>query len=81
MLEIPKGQMTEADRTILRRLRVWIAALAVACLVVGVAIGALLTGRQAVAQHDVPTAMQIARAPEALSASFAEIARRMDEAV
>jgi membrane-bound ClpP family serine protease len=41
MLQIPTGQMTEADRAILRRVRVWIAALAVACLVVGVGLGAL----------------------------------------
>ncbi|HVF86198.1 MAG TPA: hypothetical protein VM866_01350, partial [Pyrinomonadaceae bacterium] len=80
MLEIPKGQTTDADRDILRKLRVWIAAMAVACLVIGVGIGALLTGKQVVAQND---AQQIAaaRAPEALSASFAEIARRVEPAV
>src|SRR5919107_883219 len=55
MLQIPKGQTTEAERAILRHLRVWIAALAVGCPVVG--------------------------APEALSASFAEIARRVEPAV
>ncbi|HEX5708829.1 MAG TPA: trypsin-like peptidase domain-containing protein, partial [Pyrinomonadaceae bacterium] len=81
MLEIPKGQMTEADRAILRRLRVWIAGLAAACLVVGVGIGALVTGNRAIAQHDAATAMNIARAPEALSASFAEIARRVEPSV
>ncbi|MDQ3686362.1 MAG: trypsin-like peptidase domain-containing protein, partial [Acidobacteriota bacterium] len=80
MFEIPKGQTTDADRNILRKLRVWIAAMAVACLVVGIGIGALLTGKQVVAQND---AQQIAaaRAPEALSASFAEIARRVEPAV
>lgn len=80
MLEIPKGQTTDADRDILRRLRVWIAAMAVACLVVGIAIGALLTGQQAVAQNEAQKAA-VARAPEALSASFAEIARRVEPAV
>ena len=61
----------------LRRLRVWIAALAVTCVVAGMGIGALLAGRSAVAQNE----SQIARAPEALSASFAEIAKRVEPAV
>src|ERR1044071_344282 len=68
---------TDQERTILRKLRIWIAALAVACLVAGIGIGAMLSGRPAIAQPDV----QIARAPEALSASFAEIARRVEPAV
>ena len=84
MLRIPKGQTTDAERAILRQLRVWIAAMAAACLVVGVGIGAMLTGNRAVAQNEVVNAAkeaQIARAPEALSASFAEIARRVEPAV
>src|SRR6187549_1171525 len=74
---VSKSGTTEQERTILRKLRVWIAALAVACLVAGIGIGAMLSGRPAIAQPD----MQIARAPEALSASFAEIARRVEPAV
>jgi serine protease Do len=84
MLQIPKGQTTDAERAILRKLRIWIGALAVACLLVGVGIGAILTDRQVVALEDLaapPTAAQIARAPEALSASFAEISRRVEPAV
>lgn len=65
------------ERIILRKLRVWIAALGVACLVAGIGIGAMLSGRPTIAQND----LQIARAPEALSASFAEIARRVEPAV
>ncbi len=80
MLEIPKGQTTKSERAMLRSLRVWIAALAVACLLVGIGVGAMLAGRQAVAQNETSVA-QIARAPEALSASFAEIARRVEPAV
>jgi serine protease Do len=83
MLQIPKGQTTDAERAILKSLRVWIAALAVACLVVGVGIGAMLTRQHAFADEQ-PTgasAAAIARAPEALSASFAEIARRVEPAV
>src|SRR3954467_6412963 len=84
MLQIPKGQTTDAERAILRSLRVWIAALAVACLVVGVGIGAMLTRQHAFALDEQPkgaSAAAIARAPEALSASFAEIARRVEPAV
>jgi len=74
----PSGNhTTDQERKILRKLRVWIAALAVGCLVAGIGIGAMLSGRPTVAQSDV----QIARAPEALSASFAEIARRVEPAV
>ncbi|MCA1817595.1 MAG: S1C family serine protease [Acidobacteria bacterium] len=80
MYQLPNGSNGEAERVILRRLRVWIAALAAACLVVGVSVGALLAGRTTVAQGGATTA-QIARAPEALSASFAEIASRVEPAV
>ncbi len=61
----------------LRKLRLWIAALATACLLTGIGIGAILSGRATVAQNEA----QIARAPEALSASFAEIAKRVEPAV
>lgn len=77
MFELPNDQTTVRDRAILRKLRVWIAALAVACLLAGIGIGAMLSGRPTVAQSEV----QVARAPEALSASFAEIARRVEPAV
>jgi serine protease Do len=77
MFDLSKSSTSEQERTILKKLRVWIAALAVACLVAGIGIGAMLSGRPTAAQPD----MQIARAPEALSASFAEIARRVEPAV
>jgi serine protease Do len=77
MFDVSNNHTTETERTILRKLRVWIAALAVACLLAGIGIGAMLSGRPIVAQSEV----QIARAPEALSASFAEIARRVEPAV
>lgn len=77
MFDFSKSSTTDQERTILRKLRIWIAALAVACLVAGIGIGAMLSGRTTVAQPD----SQIARAPEALSASFAEIARRVEPAV
>ncbi|HEX8353218.1 MAG TPA: Do family serine endopeptidase [Pyrinomonadaceae bacterium] len=84
MLQIPKGQTTEAERAILRHLRVWIAALAAGCLVVGVSVGAMLSRTRVFAGDEQPAAATpaaIARAPEALSASFAEIARRVEPAV
>jgi serine protease Do len=77
MFDHAKKNTTEPERTILRKLRIWIAALAIACLLAGIGIGAMLSGRPTVAQAD----LQIARAPEALSASFAEIARRVEPAV
>ncbi|HET6891576.1 MAG TPA: trypsin-like peptidase domain-containing protein [Pyrinomonadaceae bacterium] len=73
----PKNQTTAQEWLILRKLRIWIAALALACLAAGIGIGAMLSGRPTVAQNEA----QIARAPEALSASFAEIARRVEPAV
>jgi len=77
MFDLSKSNTTDQERTILRKLRIWIAALGVACLLAGIGIGAMLSGRPTVAQDG----MQIARAPEALSASFAEIARRVEPAV
>src|SRR5689334_15682519 len=77
MFDVSKNSTTEQERTILKKLRVWIAALALACLAAGVGIGAMLSGRTIIAQDG----LQVARAPEALSASFAEIARRVEPAV
>jgi serine protease Do len=77
MFDVSRDRATEQERAILRKLRVWIAALAVACLVAGIGIGAMLSGHTIKAQNEA----QIARAPEALSASFAEIARRVEPAV
>jgi serine protease Do len=77
MFELAKDKTTVDERAILRKLRVWIIALATACLVAGIGVGAMLSGRPTVAQNEA----QIARAPEALSASFAEIARRVEPAV
>ncbi len=77
MFDVPKNNTTDQERAILRKLRVWIAALGIACLLAGIGVGAMLSGRPTVAQSE----LQIARAPEALSASFAEIARRVEPAV
>ena len=77
MFESFKPQ-TDAETTILRKLRVWIVALAVVCVLTGIGIGAMLAGRPAVAQDQLNMA---ARGPEALSASFVEIARHVEPAV
>jgi serine protease Do len=77
MFDLAKDQKIIDERAILRKLRVWIVALGAACLLAGIGVGAMLSGRPTVAQNEV----QIAHAPEALSASFAEIARRVEPAV
>ena len=77
MLELAKDKSSINERDLLRKLRVWIIGLATACLLAGIGIGAVLSGRPTVAQNDA----LIARAPEALSASFAEIAKRVEPAV
>jgi len=77
MFELSKDPSTVNERAILRSLRIWIIALGTVCLLVGIGVGAMLSGRPTVAQSEV----QIARAPEALSASFAEIARKVEPAV
>ena len=77
MFDLAKDQTTVDERAILRKLRVWILALGAGCLLAGIGLGAMLSGRPTVAQNEV----QVARAPEALSASFAEIARRVEPAV
>ncbi len=71
-------QTTEAESKVLRKLRVWIVAMGVVCVLTGIGIGAILAGRPAVAQDGSQAA---ARGPEALSASFVEIARRVEPAV
>lgn len=77
MFDVSKDEKSVDERMILRKLRVWIVALGVACLIAGIGVGAMLSGRPTVAQNQA----QVARAPEALSASFAEIARRVEPAV
>ena len=69
---------TDAEQSILKKLRVWIAALAVVCVLTGIGIGAILAGRTAAAQDQLQLA---ARGPDALSASFVEIARHVEPAV
>src|SRR6185503_1699700 len=69
---------TDAEVTILRKLRVWILAMAAVCVLTGAGIGAILAGRPAGAQDQIQSA---ARGPEALSASFVEIARHVEPAV
>src|SRR5260370_11834548 len=71
-------QTTDAEAKMLRKLRVWIVAMAAVCVLAGAGIGAILAGRPAGAQDGTQPG---ARAPEALSATFVEIARRVEPAV
>ena len=68
----------DEENALLRKLRVWIAALAVVCVLTGIGIGAILAGRPTAAQDQLQSA---ARGAEALSASFVEIARHVEPAV
>ena len=77
MFELAEDQSNFNERTVLRKLRIWIVALGAVCLLAGIGIGAMLSGRPTGAQNEAI----LARAPEALSASFAEIARRVEPAV
>lgn len=71
------NQTSFNEKVLLRKLRVWIVALAIACVLAGMGLGAMLSGRPTVAQGD----LRVSYAPEALSASFSEIARRVEPAV
>jgi serine protease Do len=71
-------QTTDAESKVLRKLRGWIVAMGTVCVLTGVGIGAILAGRPAVAQDGSQAAV---RGPEALSASFVEVARRVEPAV
>ena len=77
MLSLTDKTMTDSERALMHRLKLWIAGLAVACLIAGVGIGALLSGRPSRAGDNAAAG----HAPEALSASFAEVARRVESAV
>src|SRR5216684_3926356 len=71
-------QTTDAESKVLRKLRVWIVAMGVVCVLTGIGIGAILAGRPAVAQDG---SQSTARGPEALSASFVDIARSVKRSV
>ncbi len=71
-------QTTDAENIVLRKLRVWIVAMGAVCVLTGVGIGAILAGRTTVAQDGSQAG---ARGPEALSASFVEIAKRVEPSV
>src|SRR5256714_15136581 len=72
------NQTTDAEKVLLRKLRVWIASLAAVCILAGIGIGAVLAGRTAVAQDGLQSA---SRARKPLSSSFVKIAQRVDPAV
>lgn len=66
------------ERILLNRLRIWIATLSAVCLITGIGIGVIFAGWPTKAEGELT---KVSRAPEALSASFAEIARRVEPAV
>ncbi len=79
MSDSSKEQSNNTERIILRKLRIYIIASAAFCLITGVVIGAMFSGRSSFAENNLATNM--ARTPEALSATFAEIAKQVEPAV
>jgi len=55
------NQPTEAEKVLLRKLRVWIAALSAVCVLTGIGIGAALAGRTAVAVSQLPDSGLVVR--------------------
>lgn len=68
---------SELEKRISRRLRVWVLGVAAACVLSGLGFGFLIAGRLTIAENPVDPSV----APETLSASFAEVARRVEPAV
>ena len=68
----------ELEEKISRRLRVWMLGFAAVCLVSGITFGLLLGSHLTITAED---AANMSIAPETLSASFAEVARRVEPAV
>jgi len=79
MSESSKEQVNNTEQVILRKLKIYIIASAAFCLITGVAIGAIFSGRISFASNE--TATSTVRTPEALSATFAEIAKQVEPAV
>src|SRR5882724_2442524 len=77
MLDASKVSATVDERIILRKLRIWIVTVGIVCLVAGLAIGAMLSGRPTAAQNDALKA----QVQEVSSLPFVEIARRVEPAV
>src|SRR5256885_11352703 len=77
MLDPSRDSTTFDERTILRKLRVWIASIGVVALIVGCGIGAILSGRPT----DAQTGSLPVTPPEALSASFVDVAQRIEPSV
>ncbi len=71
MFGLPKEHLSETERALLRRVKVWIGGLALACVIAGVGVGAFLAGK--------PSRANVT--PDSLSASFSEVAKRVEPAV
>ena len=70
-------QIKNFEQKMMRRLRAWAIGLSAACLMSGAIGGFWFAGIRSTAEKTVATSV----APEALSASFAEVARRVEPAV
>lgn len=80
MSESSRELLTNKEQVILRKLKIWIVTGAVCCVAVGFAVGAMLSGRSAFSAKD-NLAETVVRGPESMSATFAEISKRVEPAV
>jgi serine protease Do len=72
-----KERIVDVERELFQRLRRWILVLTIVCVLSGGIVGFLMAGRFATAEPPP----NFSAAPEALSASFAEVARQVEPAV
>lgn len=77
MYETGSEQFKNFEQKMMRRVRVWVLGVAAICVAGGGILGFVIAERTAIANQTAATSL----APETLSASFAEVARRVEPAV
>lgn len=76
MIKIADEMATKIEKNLNRKLLITFFIISIFCLTIGIGVGVLVTERYAKANEPID-----ARMPEAISASFAEVARRVEPAV
>lgn len=81
MSEFSKEKLTGTEIVILRKLKIWLVIGVFCCLSLGVVAGALLTNRSATSSAQNDSGQVSVKGAESLSATFAEITKRVEPAV